>query len=185
MTHFEPGIFRVNPSLQPTLTDVLVLQKHIANPKSVTLLGVNAVLESSTSASHDADSDDARLQAGTGQVILGTSNASPGERVNIPITIKDSPGFAAIELHISYDASKLQPVKEAKGEIDSSSVEIGYPDDENIINLNWSKNGSNITGDLTVIELIFQVKDNAAGKAELEITEALAFNDSLAELLLL
>ena len=72
-------------------------------------------------------------------------------------------------------------IKEAKGEIDSSSVEIGYPDDENIINLNWSKNGSNITGELTVIELVFQVKDNAAGKAELEITEALAFNDSLTE----
>ena len=60
----------INGDGKKNVLDVLVLQKHIANPKSVTLLGVNAVLESSTPVSHDADSDDARLQAGTGQVIL-------------------------------------------------------------------------------------------------------------------
>ena len=108
------------------------------------------------------------------QIVVGTAQGSAGDTVQIPVSVKNNPGFCAFRLHINYDTERLT----------LESVKLA-PDLGG--NFNYAKmavwlGGSDVSEDCDILTLEFTIKSTApAGSADISVYGASEDISNLAE----
>ena len=104
--------------------------------------------------------------AGTATVTVGSvvEEAVPGDKISLPVTIKDNPGFTNYEWNIEYDTTSL-----TLDSITSDMDVVANPDKGGKGFVTYAR-ATAVEGDKTLFTLKFTVKDDApTGTVEVKI----------------
>ncbi len=112
-----------------------------------------------------------------------TKEANVGEKVKMPINLKNNPGIAALSLNISYDKTKLKLLGAADGKILGSSTFLAGNDLTLVpYTLNWDDLAAeNNTGNGVVATLEFEVLAEGFIPVEIALNQRSTFNVDLKE----
>jgi len=112
-----------------------------------------------------------------------TKEAKVGEKVKMPINLKNNPGVAALSLNISYDKTKLKLLGAADGKILGSSTFLAGNDLTLVpYTLNWDDLAAeNNTGNGVVATLEFEVLAEGFIPVEIALNQRSTFNVDLKE----
>lgn len=108
-------------------------------------------------------------------IIVGSVSAKPGERVTVPIEIKNNPGVLGMMLTVSFDEDSMKLVSAENGTAVSDVLTLTKPGSlRSGSSFVWY--GTNVTGsqiiDGAVLLLTFEVQKNASGSCPVVITSA-------------
>ena len=100
--------------------------------------------------------------------------AAEGETVEISVSAKGNPGFAAYQIKLGFDAAALELAAVTEGALSAGGM-VDVNTDEGLIL--FVKNGANIEGDGVLFNATFNVK----GEGSYDVTAALldAYNEAL------
>ena len=100
--------------------------------------------------------------------------AAEGETVEISVSAKGNPGFAAYQIKLGFDAAALELAAVTEGALSAGGM-VDVNTDEGLIL--FVKNGANIEGDGVLFNATFNVK----GEGNYDVTAALldAYNEAL------
>ena len=100
--------------------------------------------------------------------------AAEGETVEISVSAKGNPGFAAYQIKLGFDAAALELAAVTEGALSAGGM-VDVNTDEGLIL--FVQNGANIEGDGVLFNATFNVK----GEGNYDVTAALldAYNEAL------
>ncbi|MBR3418290.1 MAG: hypothetical protein IKG82_06325 [Oscillospiraceae bacterium] len=112
-----------------------------------------------------------------------TKEAKVGEKVKMPINLKNNPGVAALSLNVSYDKTKLKLLGAEDGKILGSSTFLAGNDLTLVpYTLNWDDLAAeNNTGNGVVATLEFEVLAEGTIPVEIALNQRSTFNVDLKE----
>ena len=113
----------------------------------------------------------------------GTKNAKVGEKVKMPIDLKNNPGVAALSLNVSYDKTKLKLLGAEDGKILGTSTFLAGNDLTLVpYTLNWDDLAAdNNIGNGVVATLEFEVLAEGTIPVEIALNQRSTFNVDLKE----
>ena len=113
----------------------------------------------------------------------GTKDAKVGEKVKMPIDLKNNPGVAALSLNVSYDKTKLKLLGAEDGKILGTSTFLAGNDLTMVpYTLNWDDLAAdNNTGNGVVATLEFEVLAEGTIPVEIALNQRSTFNVDLKE----
>lgn len=103
---------------------------------------------------------------GTANLVVGSVSGSAGEQVTLPVSIKNNPGIATINLIFKYDKALLTPVSITKNEILSDGIftsniqQGGDLSRFEFVSASWT-NPANMIGNGDILYLVFKISDSA------------------------
>ena len=110
----------------------------------------------------------------SGTLIVGSVNALPGEEVAVPVTAWDNPGFAAMRITMTYDASLLTPKEIRLG--DRLTDNLSFEDHSGSCNILWY-GSEDMTEDGILFYMVFKVSDSAKLNTETAISLESKYGD--------
>ncbi|MCL2135927.1 MAG: cohesin domain-containing protein [Coriobacteriia bacterium] len=92
-------------------------------------------------------------------IVVGNGSGGPGDTITVPVTVEDNAGFAAAALQVSYDHSLLTFVGIVPGSDlpDGAVIVPDAPENDRLLIMS----AVNITGDIKLFDLVFEVVDTA------------------------
>ncbi|MBR3812190.1 MAG: hypothetical protein IKJ16_07715 [Agathobacter sp.] len=108
--------------------------------------------------------------AGTAEIAFGQVSGKSGERVTVPVTIKNNPGIASFRFRVAYDVTVLTYVSATKGEaMTGGTLNAAYQTEDKELAITWF-DVKNITGDGVLFYLVFEVSESASGQYPITIS---------------
>lgn len=109
--------------------------------------------------------------AEAGRISVGSATVGAGESFELPVVIEENPGIAAMSLNLTYDASKLELLGAADGQILGTSTFLACNDLTMIpYTMNWDDlSTENNTGTGMVAVLSFRARDGVVGETEVAV----------------
>lgn len=107
-----------------------------------------------------------------GKIAVASASVNGGEEFELPITLSENPGVAALSLGISYDAEKLELLSAEDGKILGTSTFLADNHLDAVpFTMNWDDLGAeNNVGTGTLVTLKFRAKENVFGDTEISAT---------------
>ena len=97
------------------------------------------------------------------ELTAASVEAAPGETVTVPVAVSNNPGFSYLKLRFTYDSEKLLFVGAENGTVSADAFTVSEGA------LSWDT-GKDAEADGTLVKLLFSVKEDAVGAAEVALT---------------
>lgn len=96
-------------------------------------------------------------EASDGRIVVESKEADVGDTLTVLISLKDHPGVAAFEFHVTYDPQVLELTDKAAKDV--SGIQFSDDNAAQPYKCIWSDaSQKNVTGDCDICELTFRVK---------------------------
>lgn len=109
-------------------------------------------------------------------IILKSASGGPGEKVSVPVEIRENSGIASMRLKVEYDSSMLTPVNVEAGNILAGAQLNASVDEDGIYYVLWSQ-ASDMTENGTLFTIDFTVAESATSDSVTSIDVSYAEGD--------
>lgn len=109
-------------------------------------------------------------------IILKSASGGPGEKVSVPVEIRENSGIASMRLKVEYDSSMLTPVNVEAGNILAGAQLNASVDEDGIYYVLWSQ-ASDMTENGTLFSIDFTVAESATSDSVTSIDVSYAEGD--------
>lgn len=103
------------------------------------------------------------------ELFVENVNAQPGETIEVPVCIENNTGIASVRMKLTYDPDVLTPTGVEAGNLSGSAQIAGNAGQTGEYYILWS-NAEDVTGDGTLVNVIFTVPESVSVGESLEIS---------------